>query len=596
MPTVLIVDDEKNIRATLARALRLEGYRTDEAEDGVAALAVLEQGGIDAILADVQMPRLDGLGLLEALRERGLAVPAIILTAHGTIERAVRAVKLGAFDFIEKPPSIERVLLALENALDRGRLERENLRLAEEAGIGGEIAGISAAIAALRATLGRVAPTEATVLLLGENGTGKELAARALHAGSRRAGKPFVVVNCAAIPETLFESELFGHVKGAFTGATDARRGKFQQADGGTLFLDEIGETPAALQPKLLRAAGIRRRRNDRRTRRRARGRPADRRDEPRPGRRSGRRSLPAGPLLPAGRGARDASGLFANGARTSRCWPYDSWNRPAGETACGRRRSIPARLRPCPTTFGRAMSASCATRWSAPRSLPPPTSSAPRRSASTDGVSPPPRSPPPRRRPRRSARAARARDRAGMSRATPLEDDASRRRAGTRAQPSLQEAQGLGNRAAGRGLRPPGHARVPDPTPLATALGISASRRAALLAHLLPSCRGSPALRIHGASPGRKKARHEIRHHDTRHDPRTGRLRLLFAGCANEPLGTSGDESLLSQNGSAMPASLESSTGRVPTSIPLDETFGPGRSRRRRFGLEVRRHRVRER
>jgi DNA-binding NtrC family response regulator len=254
MPTVLIVDDEKNIRATLARALRLEGYRTDEAEDGVAALAVLEQGGIDAILADVQMPRLDGLGLLEALRERGLAVPAIILTAHGTIERAVRAVKLGAFDFIEKPPSIERVLLALENALDRGRLERENLRLAEEAGIGGEIAGMSPAIAALRATLGRVAPTEATVLLLGENGTGKELAARALHAGSRRAGKPFVVVNCAAIPETLFESELFGHVKGAFTGATDARRGKFQQADGGTLFLDEIGETPAALQPKLLRA------------------------------------------------------------------------------------------------------------------------------------------------------------------------------------------------------------------------------------------------------------------------------------------------------------------------------------------------------
>jgi DNA-binding NtrC family response regulator len=254
MPTVLIVDDEKNIRATLARALRLEGYRTEEAGDGIAALEALEQGGIDAVLADVQMPRMDGLALLESMKERGLGVPSILLTAHGSIERAVRAVKLGAFDFIEKPPSIERVLVAIANALDRGRLERENVRLKEEAGADGEILGGSAAIAALKATLARVAPTEATVLLLGENGTGKELAARALHAGSRRAGKPFIVVNCAAIPETLFESELFGHVKGAFTGATEPRRGKFQQADGGTLFLDEIGETPAALQPKLLRA------------------------------------------------------------------------------------------------------------------------------------------------------------------------------------------------------------------------------------------------------------------------------------------------------------------------------------------------------
>jgi DNA-binding NtrC family response regulator len=253
MPTVLIVDDEKNIRATLARALRLEGYRTDEAADGLAALEALEQGGVDLALLDMQMPRLDGLGLLEAMRERGIRVPAIVLTAHGSIERAVRAVRLGALDFIEKPPSIERILLAIENALDRGRLERENLRLAEAGGSAGEILGEAAPTRALRATLDRIAPTEAFVLLLGENGTGKELAARAIHAGSNRARKPFVVVNCAAIPETLFESELFGHVKGAFTGATEARRGKFQQADGGTLFLDEIGETPLPLQPKLLR-------------------------------------------------------------------------------------------------------------------------------------------------------------------------------------------------------------------------------------------------------------------------------------------------------------------------------------------------------
>ena len=254
MPTVLIVDDEKNIRATLARGLRLEGYRTSEASDGREALALLENEGADLVLLDVQMPGMDGLELLQEMRERGIAVPAIVLTAHGSIEKAVRAIKLGAFDFIEKPPSIERILLAAGNALDRGSLLRENRRLAEEAGIGDEILGDAPAIRAAKETIARVAATEAAVLLLGENGTGKELAARALHAGSRRSGKPFVTVNCAAIPETLFESELFGHVRGAFTGATEARRGKFQLADGGTLFLDEIGEIPSGLQPKLLRA------------------------------------------------------------------------------------------------------------------------------------------------------------------------------------------------------------------------------------------------------------------------------------------------------------------------------------------------------
>jgi two-component system, NtrC family, nitrogen regulation response regulator NtrX len=163
-------------------------------------------------------------------------------------------VKLGAYDFIEKPPSIERILHAAGNALDRERLANENRRLTEESGAADEILGSADATRELRQTLSRVAPTEATVLLLGENGTGKELAARAIHTGSARAKKPLVVVNCAAIPESLFESELFGHVRGAFTGATEARRGKFQQADGGTLFLDEIGETPRHLQSKLLRA------------------------------------------------------------------------------------------------------------------------------------------------------------------------------------------------------------------------------------------------------------------------------------------------------------------------------------------------------
>jgi DNA-binding NtrC family response regulator len=254
MPTVLIVDDEKNIRATLARGLRLSGYRTEEAGNGVEALRVLDEGGVDLVVLDVQMPEMDGLELLSAMRERRSSVPAIVLTAHGSIERAVQAVRLGAYDFIEKPPSIERILLAAGNALDRDRLVRENRRLAEESGLADEILGTAEPTSALRETIRRVAPTEATVLLLGENGTGKELAARAIHAGSARSNKPLIIVNCAAIPEALFESELFGHVRGAFTGATEAHRGKFQQADGGTLFLDEIGETPKQAQPKLLRA------------------------------------------------------------------------------------------------------------------------------------------------------------------------------------------------------------------------------------------------------------------------------------------------------------------------------------------------------
>ncbi len=254
MPTILIADDEKNIRATLARSLRLEGYATLEAADGAEALERLETGAVDLLLLDLQMPVLDGLGLLEQLAERRIGVPTVVLTAHGTIDRAVRAVRLGAFDFIEKPPATERILLAVENALRVGRLEEENRRLAEVAGLGSQLLGVSPAMRTLARTISRVAPTGAAVLIHGENGTGKELVARAIHAASPRRARPLVIVNCAAIPETLFESELFGHARGAFTGATEARRGKFQQADGGTLFLDEIGEVPLPLQPKLLRA------------------------------------------------------------------------------------------------------------------------------------------------------------------------------------------------------------------------------------------------------------------------------------------------------------------------------------------------------
>jgi len=254
MPTILIADDEKNIRATLARALALEGYATEEAEDGARALACIEAGDIDLLLLDLQMPVMDGLALLERLAGRERRPPVIVLTAHGSIERAVRAVRLGAVDFIEKPPSTERILVAVANALHLERLTRENRRLEEEAGLGGRLLGSSPPMQALRDTIRRVAPTDAGVLVIGENGTGKELVARALHDGSARSTRPIVTVNCAAIPATLFESELFGHARGAFTGATEARRGKFQEADGGTLFLDEIGEVPPALQPKMLRA------------------------------------------------------------------------------------------------------------------------------------------------------------------------------------------------------------------------------------------------------------------------------------------------------------------------------------------------------
>ena len=254
MATILIADDEKNIRATLARSLRLEGYATREAEDGEAAWDLIRQGEADLAILDLEMPRLDGIGLLERMATSATKIPALVLTAHGTIDRAVRAVRLGAFDFIEKPPVAERILLAISNALRVGDLEEENRRLVEETGGESGLLGTSEPMRALRETIARVGPTDAAVLLTGENGSGKELVARALHAASARSGRPLVTVNCAAIPETLFESELFGHARGAFTGATEARRGKFQRADGGTLFLDEVGEIPLPLQPKLLRS------------------------------------------------------------------------------------------------------------------------------------------------------------------------------------------------------------------------------------------------------------------------------------------------------------------------------------------------------
>ena len=254
MQRVLIADDERNIRSTVSTTLALEGYAVATAEHGMAALEAVGRGGIDLLLLDLQMPLLDGIETLRRLRDGGNDLPVIFLSAHGSIERAVEAVKLGAFDFIEKPPHAERILLAVRNALRQSNLEDENRRLRAESDCRFEMIGSSASMRELFDKIDKTAPTQARVLILGENGTGKELIARALHRNSPRRDRPFVRVNCAAIPRDLFESELFGHERGAFTGATVARKGRFRRADGGTLFLDEVAEIPSELQAKLLRA------------------------------------------------------------------------------------------------------------------------------------------------------------------------------------------------------------------------------------------------------------------------------------------------------------------------------------------------------
>jgi two-component system, NtrC family, nitrogen regulation response regulator NtrX len=255
MASILIVDDERGIRETLGSVLEDEGFRIDAVASGEECLKTLERKNYDCVLLDVWLG--DGIGGLETLKRlRGSATdpPAVVMiSGHGTIETAVRATKLGAFDFIEKPLTIERTVLVVRNALKQRELERVNTELAQTLNEATEMVGQSVAMRALRKQIAAVAPTDGRVLIYGESGTGKELVARAIHAGSRRASRPFVEVNCAAIPEELIESELFGHVRGAFTGATAGKRGKFETASGGTLFLDEVGDMSARLQAKLLR-------------------------------------------------------------------------------------------------------------------------------------------------------------------------------------------------------------------------------------------------------------------------------------------------------------------------------------------------------
>jgi DNA-binding NtrC family response regulator len=252
-PRILIVDDDPGTLASLSRAFALEGYTAVTAGSASRALERLHDEPVDAVLTDVVMPEMDGIEFLERLRERAPDVPVIVMSGQATVETAVKATRLGALDFVEKPVGLDRLLLTLRNALRLDRLQRENRELQRYWRDELALVGDSSALAALRALIEKAAPSDVPILILGENGTGKELAARAIHDLSPRRGQPFVKMNCAAVPSELVESELFGHEKGAFSGAVAQRPGRFEQADGGTLFLDEIGDMPQAMQAKLLR-------------------------------------------------------------------------------------------------------------------------------------------------------------------------------------------------------------------------------------------------------------------------------------------------------------------------------------------------------
>jgi two-component system nitrogen regulation response regulator NtrX len=251
--SILIVDDESGVRTSLVGILSDEGYLPEAVESGEACLAALETRRFDLILLDVWLPKTDGLETLSRIRTLDPDVPVVVISGHGTIETAVKAVRMGAQDFVEKPLSLEKTLLAVKNALRQRRLEAENRALKEQIEHRWIMVGESRAIKALRTEIDRAAPSHGRVLIYGENGTGKELVARNIHHKSLRADGPFVEVNCAAIPEDLIESELFGHTRGAFTGALTAKKGKFELANGGTLFLDEVGDMTLKTQAKVLR-------------------------------------------------------------------------------------------------------------------------------------------------------------------------------------------------------------------------------------------------------------------------------------------------------------------------------------------------------
>ena len=257
MAKLLIIDDERGIRNTLKEILADEGHEVEVAENGKQGLEMAQAKAYDLIFSDIKMPELDGLEVLKALKEgeEAIETPVVMITGHGDVETAVQALKMGAYDFLLKPLDLNRILITTKNALESKSLKQETKQLRKKvAAKGPQMIGESAAITRVREIINKVAPTEARVLITGPNGTGKEVVAHLIHENSARANGPMVEVNCAAIPSELIESELFGHMKGSFTGAVKDRAGKFEQADGGTLFLDEIGDMSLAAQTKVLRA------------------------------------------------------------------------------------------------------------------------------------------------------------------------------------------------------------------------------------------------------------------------------------------------------------------------------------------------------
>jgi len=254
MQDILIIDDEKSIRNTLREILEYEEFGVSEAKDGEEGLEMMIKSNFDVVLCDIKMPKMDGLEVLEKAKDLGLECQFIMISAHGTIETAVEATKKGAYDFVQKPPDLNRLLLTIRNALDKSSLVTETKVLRKKISKTYNIIGESNSILELKDTIEKVAPTEARVLITGPNGTGKELVARWIHEKSAHSAGPLIEVNCAAIPTELIESELFGHEKGSFTSAVKQRIGKFEQAHGGTLFLDEIGDMSLSAQAKVLRA------------------------------------------------------------------------------------------------------------------------------------------------------------------------------------------------------------------------------------------------------------------------------------------------------------------------------------------------------
>lgn len=252
--TILVIDDEKAIRNTLSEILSFEGFTIEEAADGAEGYKMIKEKDYDCVLCDIKMPKMDGIELLEKVKEEKPDMPFIVISGHGNIETAVDAVKKGAFDYISKPPDLNRMLITIRNAMDKKSLVTETKQLRKRISRNAEMIGDSEAMQQIHETIKKVAPTDARVLITGANGVGKELVARNIHELSARAGGPLIEVNCAAIPSELIESELFGHEKGSFTSAIKQRIGKFEQAKGGTLFLDEIGDMSLDAQAKVLRA------------------------------------------------------------------------------------------------------------------------------------------------------------------------------------------------------------------------------------------------------------------------------------------------------------------------------------------------------